>query len=65
MTGDQCCGGYCQPGADGGLTCSSQTPACSAQYDKCAKDSDCCGFGQGITCINNVCTQNQPPPVAK
>jgi hypothetical protein len=65
MTGDQCCGGYCQPGADGGLTCSSQMPACSAQYDKCAKDSDCCGFGQGITCINNVCTQNQPPPVAK
>ncbi len=65
VTGDQCCGGYCQPGADGGLTCSSQMPVCSAQYDKCAKDSDCCGFGQGITCINNVCTQNQPPPVAK
>ncbi len=62
QTGDQCCGGYCQPGgADGGLTCSSQMPACSAQYDKCMQDSDCCGFQQGITCINNVCSVSQPP----
>jgi hypothetical protein len=61
QTGDQCCGGYCQPGADGGLTCSSQMPACSAQYDKCTKDSDCCGFQQGITCINSVCSVSQPP----
>jgi hypothetical protein len=61
QTGDQCCGGYCQPGADGGLTCSSQMPACSAQYDKCTQDSDCCGFQQGITCINNVCSVSQPP----
>jgi hypothetical protein len=65
QTGDQCCGGYCQPGDDGGLVCSSKKPVCAAQYDKCMKDSDCCGFGQGITCINNVCTENQPPPVAK
>jgi hypothetical protein len=61
QTGDQCCGGYCQPGPDGGLTCSAHMPACSAQYDKCMKDSDCCGLGQGITCINNVCTEAQPP----
>jgi hypothetical protein len=61
QTGDQCCGGYCQPGPDGGLTCSAQKPACAAQYDKCMMDSDCCGFGQGITCINNVCTESQPP----
>ncbi len=60
QTGDQCCGGYCQPGDDGGLVCSSKMPACSAQYDKCKQDSDCCGVQQGITCINNVCTQNQP-----
>ena len=61
QTGDQCCGGYCQPGADGGLVCSAQMPACSAQYDKCTTDSDCCGFQQGITCINNVCSVSQPP----
>jgi hypothetical protein len=61
QTGDQCCGGYCQPSADGGLVCSSKMPSCSAQYDKCMKDSDCCGYQQGITCINNVCTTSQPP----
>ena len=25
-TGDECCGGYCEPGGDGGLICTSQTP---------------------------------------
>jgi hypothetical protein len=60
-TGAQCCGGYCQPSDDGGLTCSSQMPACAGQYDKCMKDSDCCGAQQGITCIDNVCSVSQPP----
>ncbi len=59
QAGDQCCGGYCQPG-DGGLVCSSQMPSCSGQYEKCATTSDCCGAAQGIVCINMVCTQNQP-----
>jgi hypothetical protein len=61
QTGDQCCGGYCQPSADGGLVCSSTMPSCSAEYEKCAKDSDCCGYQQGITCINDVCSTSQPP----
>ena len=61
MTGTQCCGGYCQPG-DGGLVCSSQMPMCAGQYEKCAQTSDCCGAGQGITCINAVCTQSQILP---
>jgi hypothetical protein len=61
MTGTQCCGGYCQPG-DGGLVCSSQMPTCAGQYEKCAQTSDCCGAGQGIACINDVCTQAQVPP---
>jgi hypothetical protein len=60
QTGDQCCGGYCQPG-EAGLTCSSSMPSCSAMYDKCKSDSDCCGAQQGITCINSVCTVSQPP----
>jgi hypothetical protein len=59
QTGDQCCGGYCQA-SDAGLVCSSQMPACSAMYDKCKTDSDCCGAGQGVTCINSVCTISQP-----
>jgi hypothetical protein len=60
QTGDQCCGGYCQPGADGGLTCTSQPPACSGQYEKCTTTSDCCGAAQGITCINGICTESTP-----
>ena len=59
QAGDQCCGGYCQPG-DGGLVCTSQTPVCSGTYDKCTMTSDCCGAAQGVQCINNVCTQSIP-----
>ncbi len=62
QTGDQCCGGYCQPGADGGLVCSSQMPSCSGQYEKCTTTSDCCGAAQGVTCINSVCSLSRPPP---
>jgi hypothetical protein len=60
MTGDQCCGGYCQPGPDGGLICTSQQPTCSGQYEKCTVTSDCCGAAQGITCINGICTESTP-----
>jgi hypothetical protein len=58
--GDQCCGGYCQPG-EAGLVCSSTMPTCSAAYEKCTTTADCCGSQQGITCINNVCSVSQPP----
>jgi len=60
ITGTQCCGGYCQPG-EGGLVCSSQMPMCSGTYEKCTQTSDCCGAGQGITCVNMVCTQTEVP----
>jgi hypothetical protein len=58
-TGAQCCGGYCQQG-DGGLACTSSPPSCSALYEKCARDSDCCGAHSGVACINNLCGQSQP-----
>jgi hypothetical protein len=61
MTGDQCCGGYCQS-VDGGMVCTSLKPHCAALYDKCATDADCCGAAQGIRCINNVCTGASRPP---
>jgi len=61
MTGDQCCGGYCQQ-VDGGMVCTSLKPHCAALYDKCATDADCCGAAQGIRCINNVCTGASRPP---
>ena len=59
QTGDQCCGGYCQP-SDGGLVCTSQAPSCSGEYEKCTMTSDCCGAAQGIQCINGICTLSQP-----
>ncbi len=53
-TGDECCGGYCEPG-DGGLACSSIKPICSQVGDKCTVDADCCGVNQGVTCQNGYC----------
>jgi hypothetical protein len=58
-TGDECCGGYCQP-SDGGLVCSSTMPMCAAEFEKCNITADCCGAGSGTTCINNICTQSNP-----
>ena len=58
-TGAQCCGGYCQH-SEAGLACTSNVPKCSAEYDKCTKDSDCCGMSQGIACINNICSLSKP-----
>jgi hypothetical protein len=59
-TGDECCGGYCRAGADGGLTCSDVKPTCAQVLDKCATTSDCCGAGTGIVCIDNVCATPTP-----
>ncbi len=58
--GDQCCGGYCQPGGDGGLVCTSQQPTCSGQYEKCTTTANCCGAAQGIQCIGGLCTMAAP-----
>jgi len=62
MTGTQCCGGYCQPGSDGGLICTSEMPSCAGELEKCTQTSDCCGAAQGVSCIGGVCTLSQPPP---
>jgi hypothetical protein len=62
-TGDQCCGGYCED-TDGGFMCSAQPPSCAAVTDKCTTASDCCGYTQGIQCINARCAEPAPvtPP---
>ena len=61
VTGDECCGGYCRPGEDGGgLTCSATQPSCSQEYEKCTTTADCCGASLGITCINGRCATNAP-----
>ncbi|HWE27530.1 MAG TPA: hypothetical protein VHB97_05975, partial [Polyangia bacterium] len=60
-TGDECCGGYCRPGGDGGaLICTNQQPSCSQQFEKCTTTADCCGAATGITCINGFCSMSTP-----
>ena len=59
-TGDECCGGFCQPGADGKLTCTNKPPMCAAEYEKCTKDDDCCGLAIGVKCIGGRCAAAGP-----
>jgi hypothetical protein len=61
ITGDQCCAGFCEPGSDGGLECTSQMPTCAGEFDKCTTTADCCGAGTtDIECVNGICTQSTP-----
>ncbi len=63
-TGDQCCGGCCQPnGNAGALICQSPPPdghcsavsGCSGVQEKCVTTADCCdGTNQ---CVNGFCAQ--------
>jgi hypothetical protein len=60
QSGDQCCGGYCQPASEGGtLVCGTNTPTCAQIGDRCLQKSDCCdGAAQ---CINGICSMTTPP----
>jgi hypothetical protein len=58
-TGDECCGGYCRPGGDGGLICTAQTPTCAQEFEKCTVDGDCCN-SPTYTCINGRCSLPLP-----
>jgi hypothetical protein len=60
-TGDECCGGYCRPAGDGGgLICTTETPVCAQEFEKCTNDGDCCSGGKLLTCINGRCSQPLP-----
>ena len=55
-TGDQCCGGYCEPNGSGGaLVCSNTLPngQCSPLQGKCSQPTDCCDAG--ALCVNAFC----------
>jgi hypothetical protein len=54
-SGDQCCNGYCEPGADGGLVCANTPPnaSCSQVGDKCTTAANCCDTTN--QCINGFC----------
>jgi hypothetical protein len=58
-TGDQCCGGYCQPNGPGGaLVCSNTNPnaMCSMVQEKCTTSADCCNPKN--LCLNGFCVQD-------
>lgn len=59
-TGDECCGGFCRAGADGGLMCTDAKPTCAQEFEKCTTTADCCGKAAGITCIDNRCATPTP-----
>jgi len=54
-TGDQCCNGYCQPGADDALVCVNQPPAasCSMVQERCDVAADCCDSAN--VCVGGFC----------
>jgi hypothetical protein len=61
VTGDECCGGYCQAAEDGGgLQCTATKPACASEFDKCTTTADCCAGSPALQCINGLCSQTQP-----
>jgi predicted small secreted protein len=61
-SGDQCCGGYCQPNGTGGALICSNTPPnamCSQPQERCDNAGDCCDPTN--LCVNGFCTANTIP----
>lgn len=56
-TGDQCCGGFCEPDGNGNLVCAPPT-GCSGLQEKCGSAADCCDPTN--LCINGFCAQQVP-----
>jgi hypothetical protein len=59
-TGDQCCNGYCQPGAGDALVCVNQPPAtsCSMVQERCETSADCCDSSN--VCVGGFCALASP-----
>ena len=55
-SGDQCCGGFCEPNASGQLQCNNTNPnsSCSQLQEKCTTAADCCD-GTNV-CVNGFCS---------
>jgi hypothetical protein len=47
-TGDECCGGHCITGADGGALVCGKSNGCGGEGDTCVGASDCCS---GLQCV--------------
>jgi hypothetical protein len=74
VTGDECCGGYCQTTTTNGMTalsCTSTPPLCAKEFEKCTTDADCCKLDPSIdptgevspTCIGGYCSAQTPVPI--
>lgn len=57
-TGDECCGGFCQPDENGNLVCGQMGGECSEEFEACDTSADCCD--PSLQCINGVCTLAVP-----
>jgi hypothetical protein len=58
QTGSECCNGYCQAlGKGGALVCANKPNVCAQEFEKCTRDSDCCGAALGYLCLNSRCAQ--------
>jgi hypothetical protein len=60
QAGTDCCGGYCNPSANGGPPVCGPKQGCSQDGNHCDQTSDCCDAMNGETCINHTCSG--PPP---
>lgn len=58
-TGDECCGGFCQPDPNTNeLVCGQQGNECSEEFEACETAADCCD--PFLECINGMCIQPTP-----
>jgi hypothetical protein len=57
MTGDQCCGGFCEPNGPGGTLVCGPPKGCAGLQDKCTTAADCCN--QPALCVNGFCAMPQ------
>lgn len=57
--GDECCNGFCNPGANPGeFVCGPDDGTCSDEYEQCTTAADCCD--PLALCINNKCSKPIP-----
>ena len=59
-SGDECCGGFCQPDPNNPevLVCGHQGSECSEEFEHCDTAADCCDLG--MECINGMCIEPTP-----
>lgn len=58
-TGDECCGGYCQPDpVTEELVCGQNSNECSEEFEACTSDADCCDAF--LECVNGMCVRVTP-----